>query len=304
MSTVVNRGRYMEIELLVTIGITTKNRFLDMEMTLKKLITLGLNHIPIIIYDDASEEPLASPETLDKFDNLTVVRNEISRGLIVNRNRIVEMAKTPYIISLDDDSCFAEFPPLDQAIEYLENNLSVIGLEFLNIDVNAPSNDSKQLLSNSIIYAVKSYTGCGHLIRRETFLSLGGYREYFVHMSEESDLAQRAWAKGYEIHRFPNIVIHHRRTPKARIPEKIAFYNARNIALCNLLNKPLLAGFFRAAGLYPILLSKNLRYPNLIWKITLGWLNALGYAITHINERTPMSWKQYHLYQNLPSVRQ
>ena len=291
----------MQFDSLITIGITTKNRYLDMEETLCKLINLRLNHIPLIIYDDASIEPVASEATLSNFENLEIKRNNTSKGLIFNRNRIVEQAETPYVISLDDDSCFAATPNLDKAIKYFEDNPHIIGLEFNNIDTSQKIVTTHHILSCNSIYAVKSYTGCGHMIRRDTFLSLGGYREYFVHMAEESDFAQRAWSKGLEIHYFSEIIVHHRRTPVARIPEREAFYNARNISLCNLLNKPLIFGFIRAIGSYPILVKKNIRYPSLIGKITIGWINAWIFLLFNINERTPMSFKKYFSYQNLPS---
>lgn len=293
----------MNIQSLVTIGITTRNRFDDMEKTLSKLIDLELNTLPLIIYDDASEDPVASEEVLSKFDKLIVVRNIDSKGLVVNRNRIVEMAKTPYIVSLDDDSCFSTIPPLNKAIEYLEKNLMVVALEFKNIDINSQSQQAQTLFSASKIHAVKSYTGCGHMIRRSTFLELGGYREFFHYMSEESDFAQRAWGKDYEIHLFSDIEVHHRRTPVARIPAKSAFYNARNISLCNLLNKPFAFALLRIICLYPILIIKNLRYPSLVWQVSIGWLNALLFIFMNFNQRTPMSISRYFSYQQLPSGR-
>ncbi|MBD1889377.1 glycosyltransferase [Coleofasciculus sp. FACHB-SPT9] len=281
----------------VTIGITTKNRSCELDETLNRLVAFKLNDLPIIIFDDASDEPVDTlAKTLSQFKKLTLIRNKQSKGLVVNRNRIIEMAKTAYLISLDDDSCFADEPPLENSIKYLERYPLVVALEFANIEIN-------QLKAQNIkpeIHIVKTYTGCGHILRCSTFLELGGYREYFFQMAEESDFCQRAWRKGYEIHTFPSIVVHHRRTSTSRLPDKIAFYQVRNIVLYNLLNKPFLVGVMNAIAIYPLLVTKNLRYPKLILHTTLGWINGIISVAIYWKDRTPMSWTQYSTYKSLP----
>jgi GT2 family glycosyltransferase len=281
----------------VSIGITTRNRQRDLDYTLDKLLDLGLTDLPFIIFDDASDESIASEEKLKKFLDLKIIRNQEQKGLIHNRNRIVELCSTPYVISLDDDSCFANHPPLEEAINYLENNLHVVALEFANIEVNL----SIEASIPSEVMMVKYYTGCGHILRCSTFLELGGYREYFIHMAEESDFAQRAWKYNYVIHSFPDIVIHHLRSPTARFPSKNAFYMARNLVLCNSLNTPIFFGILKNIYLYPSLIfNPCYRAVNLTWHLSLGWINGIFSSLIYFRKRTPMSFDQYIKYQRLP----
>jgi len=105
-----------DIESRVTITITTKNRPDDLKYTLGRLIELGLSSIPILIIDDGSDEPIPVDLLGSRFKSARLLRNESSRGLIVNRNSLVNLAKTDYVISLDDDSCFSDSPDLQSAI--------------------------------------------------------------------------------------------------------------------------------------------------------------------------------------------
>jgi GT2 family glycosyltransferase len=292
----------MQLDSLVTIGITTKNRFQDLNQTLRKLVELDLNHLPIIIYDDASDSDIADPDCLNEFSKLTLLRKDYSRGYIVNRNQMVKICETPFLISLDDDSCFLESPPLLAAIRYLEANPKLAALEFLNIETAGDPYSLLSQIHDKALCTVKSYTGCSHILRKDIFLELGGYREYFVHMVEESDFAQRAWRAGYQIHKFPSVLVHHRQTSVARVSDRIAYYNARNIVLCNLLNKPIEIGLLRAIGAYPAILWKTKLTLHIFWKITQGWLSGFIFVIQNWHERTAMTRQQCISYQKLPSL--
>ena len=211
--------------------ITTYNRYDDLTFTLKKLLKLGLFNTPIYILDDNSSGNIANPRILKKFSNLKVKKNKSNLGLIVNRNILARWANEDILISLDDDSCFTSKPDFKKLVDYFNLHPNLCATEFDNIEI--PNNVGTDSLHNEII---QMYTGFGHAINRRIFNSLNGYREFFVHMCEERDLSQRAWANGYDIRKYSKIKILHLKSPVARIHDKNAYYLARNTLLLNLLN--------------------------------------------------------------------
>src|ERR1700741_3723448 len=86
----------------IGIGITTKDRWEDLETTLSVLSSRGLSTLETIVIDDGSSRP-APPSLLERFPWIRFVRSDRSYGLIEQRNRLAGMMKSAYYLSLDDD---------------------------------------------------------------------------------------------------------------------------------------------------------------------------------------------------------
>jgi glycosyltransferase involved in cell wall biosynthesis len=190
------------------LGITTKNRQADLSLTLADLERKGNVDFPILVVDDGSQPPLHLPET--KLE-VQLVRFEESKGLIARRNWMVQQSTEPYFLSLDDDSTFRDhvllIPCWQKWMETLPSSPSpsnIDGSELPMWPEDWPEGE------------VSHFTGCGHLLRRSTFLELGGYREPFVHMCEEIDFGLRAVGAGFRILGLPAVVVSHRITLQAR----------------------------------------------------------------------------------------
>ena len=87
----------------IGIGITTKDRWEDLETTLSVLSSQGLSRLETIVIDDGSSRP-APPSLLERFPWVRFERSDRSYGLIEQRNRLAPMIKSDYYLSLDDDS--------------------------------------------------------------------------------------------------------------------------------------------------------------------------------------------------------
>jgi GT2 family glycosyltransferase len=289
----------MILEELITIMITTRNRPGDLAFTLEKLISLELAHLPLIIVDDASDAAIVSDELANKFLRIKIVRNEVQRGLISNRNAMALMSETPYVLSLDDDSCFRNVPDLQGAIEYLAQQPRVVALQFNNVDINF----GEEPVAGSEPYRVQTYTGCGHLLKRSVFLKIGGYRTDFVHMSEEVEFCRKAWKAGLEVHMYPKIIVDHRRTPVARFPAKNVYYLTRNLIIISYLHLPWPAMMPKLFSNALLVWWRNLRRRYLWSSVFRGWIDGLKYSIAHFRERAPMSGRQYRQYRRAPVSR-
>jgi GT2 family glycosyltransferase len=289
----------MILEELITITITTRNRVDDLAFTLGRLISLGLAHLPLILVDDASDAAIISDELAHKFPRIRIVRNEVQRGLIANRNEMALLSETPYVLSLDDDSCFRNAPDLQGAVAYLAQQPRVAALQFNNVDINF----GEEAVTGSEPYRVQTYTGCGHLLKRSVFLKMGGYRADFIHMSEEVEFCRKAWKAGLEVHMYPKIIVDHRRTPVARFPEKNVYYLTRNLLIISYLHLPWPAMMPKLFSNALLNWWRNLSRRYLWSSVFRGWIDGLRYCMAHFPERAPMSGRQYREYRRAPVSR-
>ena len=214
---------------LVSIGITTKNRWEDLQITLVKIKEMGLESLPIIIFDDASDLTC----TFDISGLLSQIqfnRFTESKGLIVRRNQIAKLIQTKYYLSLDDDS-YPVSGSLQAAVDFAESQEDLLCLSFPIY--NPVLGEYQNKSSDKKPYQVRSFIGCGHLLNLEHFLSLGGYREELVHQGEEMDIAARGFQKGFFCYHYPDLLIHHTASNEGRNWHRMDFYGSRNNVFWN-----------------------------------------------------------------------
>jgi GT2 family glycosyltransferase len=289
----------MILEDAITIMITTRNRRDDLAFTLEKLISLELAYLPLIIVDDASDISIISDEMVKKFPRIKIVRNEVQRGLISNRNDMALLSETPYVLSLDDDSCFRNAPDLAGAVDYLAQQPRLVALQFNNVEINL----GDEAVTGTEPYRVQTYTGCGHLLKRSEFLEMGGYRSDFIHMTEEVEFCRKAWKAGLEVHMYPKIIVDHRRTPVARFPAKNLYYLTRNLIIISYLHLPWPAMMQRLFSNALLSWWQHLGRAYLWSSVFRGWLDGIKYCVAHFTERAPMSGRQYREYKLAPVSR-
>src|SRR5882672_6694544 len=90
-----------------TIGITTKNRWDDLKITLLKIKEFEWNEISFLIFDDNSDT-ICPFDVKEILPNAEIKKFSESKGLITRRDQLVQSISTPYYLSLDDDSYPAE----------------------------------------------------------------------------------------------------------------------------------------------------------------------------------------------------
>lgn len=214
---------------LVQIGIATKNRWDDLKVTLGKIRDFGLGDLRILIYDDHSDLPCPYlPAALCPGAVLT--RFEQSAGYITRRNEIAAAMDAKYYLSLDDDS-FPFAGSLEAAVVYAESlpDNFCLGFPIYTPLIDTHFDESAEGKPTQ----VRSFIGCAHLLDRERFLALGGYREELVHQTEENEIAVRAFQQGLLCRRFPGFQITHMATNAGRSFYRMDFYGGRNVLLWN-----------------------------------------------------------------------
>jgi GT2 family glycosyltransferase len=277
----------------VGIGITSRDRWDELAITLSELRMRGYEDVETIVIDDGSQRRL--PEELRAaFPKVRFERTEGPLGLVVQRNRLAQMLSSTYYLSLDDDS-FPVAGDINDAVTWLENHPSVAALAFRVVqgDENIPGAETPEEP-----FPVQYFIGCGHLLRREQFLELGGYLDRLHYFGEEIDFCLKALLHGSSIYAYPPVVIRHKRTPVARNLAKAARYYTRNQAIIGLLYFPFPFLILRALNCLTLL--KNPQWNHHPGSLLLGWLEALICAISWRSLRRPLSLAQFRAWRKLP----
>lgn len=277
------------------IVITTRNR----EQDLKKLFSLFEHQVswqnyPFLVHDDASDNVSEEYWHLIQEKSIKVIKNSQRLGLILSRNMSNSAAPFKFIFSLDDDSCFVDPDGPKQAVNYLEAHPHVGALAFPLVNSLTPD-DSPQ----GKPYPCQTYIGCAHLLRKDLFVQLGGYRHDFVHQCEEPEFCLRLWKAGYEVHAFPNCRVHHWVSSTARDYRRIGFYGARNRIWSHMLHTP--------TALLPYELARSIgSYAKYSLKTKLPIVHAKGLidgfrqGLKSQSDRFPLSLQDYQKITALP----
>ncbi len=256
----------------------------------------------IVIVDDASREPVAA-----EF-GARLVRLDKNVGAAKARNIGAREATGDTILFLDDD---VELAP--QAITALHRRYAggevdgVVGV----LDRQVPFSDFASNLKN--LWMRFTYLSVPHdniglfftsaaSMRREHFLSLGGFDENYVGASiaEDTDFGQRAWTAGKRIVLDREVVVTHHK--HYTLPEVLRtdFQRARALTLMRL--RKWNQKFFTSVPLstqasVPILLFSLLLLLGSLLVDNLQWFGLLGLGLFYwLNTR----WLTYLLQERGP----
>ncbi|OGS69791.1 MAG: glycosyl transferase [Flavobacteria bacterium RIFCSPLOWO2_12_FULL_31_7] len=200
-----------------SILITTKNRLEDLKVTLQKIAhLLEREDVECMIYDDASTDATVA-FLKENYPNIQLFTNTISKGLIHNRNYLLNNCKGSFAISLDDDSNFMT----ENSLEIIENHFAhnekcgVIACRVFWGKENPISTNT-----NQIVERVSGFIGCGHVWNIQAWRAIPNYPEWYFFYGEEDFASLQLLKKGIEIHYVPEILVHHRVDVSARKNDK------------------------------------------------------------------------------------
>ena len=225
----------------LTIGITTRNRPAALERCIRSLAPLQPLARCAVVFDDASEagvEALVQSVAPPDMD-VRVIRDDRAVGNIAGRNRLMNEARTPFVLLLDDDAVIFEASPVERAMQLLAADERVAAVAFAQGEADGSRWPERMqpAAAREAVY-VPAFIGFAHLLRRETFLALGGYRESLVFYGEEKDFCVRALDAGHRIVYLPDAVIGHLPDPAGRSASRYVRFVIRNDCLYSLYNEP------------------------------------------------------------------
>jgi glycosyltransferase involved in cell wall biosynthesis len=289
-----------------SILITTKNRLDDLQITLQKIAhLLNREDVECTIYDDASTDN-TSEFLQENYPTIQLYKNTKSKGLIHNRNYLLNHCKGNYAISLDDDSNFLT----DNCLETIEShfksneNCGVIACRvFWGIE------EPTSFHTNQIVERVNGFVGCGHVWNLKAWRTIPNYPEWYFFYGEEDFAGFQLLKKGLEIHYIPEILVHHRVNVSARKNDKD--YQIRR-------RRSLRSAWYNYFIFYPFsIIPKKMTYT--IWqqiknhtfkgnfKATLAMFQALYDVVVHIpnfiKNSTRLTIQEFKEFSNLPKAK-
>lgn len=228
----------------LTVGITTRNRFNSLVRCVRSLNIISDFVHEIIIVDDCSDHPVEEPLREEIGENfrlpIKVIRHDQNHGPIVARNTIAETAAAKLILSLDDDAVIIEPKGVKRAVEILQKDESVAAVAFAQAEADGnPWPESMQPSPMKYPCYVAAFIGFATILRKDIFLSLGGYRSLFHYYGEEKEYCIRLLDSGHHVVYLPDALVRHLPDPSGRSQRKYIRHAIRNDCLGAIYNEPL-----------------------------------------------------------------
>jgi GT2 family glycosyltransferase len=227
---------------LVTLGVVTKNRPDSLRECLASLALLGQSLAEIVVVDDTSDVPVAdalAPMPASVTGKLRLIRQNHHEGYIVARNRIVREASTDFVLLLDDDAWLLDAGGVLDGMALLAAQPRVGAVAFAMAATDgSPWPLKMQPAPVEYPCYVPCFIGFAHLLRRDIFLQLGGYRESFHFYGEEKDYCLRLLDAGLDVVYMPLARVVHAADIAGRSHSKYIRHTIRNDCLGALYNEP------------------------------------------------------------------
>jgi GT2 family glycosyltransferase len=229
------------VHLSICVG--TRNRPDDLIRCLNSLVLLDRIEFEIIVIDDASDSPIVDlilhkihPTLVPK---IRAFRHEQNRGIPATRNELAQLANAPYLFSIDDDTQLLSAESIYSAINVLETSPEVGAVAL------SQANESGELLPGQPAPTdyrcyTSSFIGYGCVLRRATFIELGGYREIFAIYYEEPEFCKRMLDRGFYVVYLPDARIIHYHSPIGRNNLTALRNGYRNKCFAAIYNEPIL----------------------------------------------------------------
>jgi GT2 family glycosyltransferase len=281
----------------VSVVLATRNRRSELERALRSCL-LQEPAVEVIVVDDGSTDGTAEVVRA-RFPSVRLQRSEVSRGYIYQRNRGVELARGEWIVSLDDDAEFSSPTVVAEAVrEFGPPRVGAVTIPWRNVPEHRHLSDKAPDAHG--IYCTRSYTGLAHVIRRDIFLSLGGYRECLVHGSEELDLGVRMLNRGWVIRLGSAPPVFHHES-KIRNVRRQARFAARNAVLFCLQHAPARRLPLHLTGTVLGTVIYGCRQGHLAERIR-GLCAGFAGGIQRLGEREALRPEVYQIYRRMTAA--
>ena len=292
--------------LKFSILITTKNRKTDLSFTLKKIkYLLDREDVVCIVCDDGSTDDTVS-FMQSYYSEIQLIKNPKSRGLIYSRNRLMNLVKTEFAISIDDDLHFITQNPLEIIGDFFNMNpkAGVLGFRLFWSKLEPTKTTT---IEQSM--PMQSYAGGAHAFRMKAWNEIPNYPAWFIFYGEEDFASYQLFKKNWEIYYLPEVLVNHRVNIKLR--KNNADYMIRT-------RRALRAGWYLFFLFYPIkeiphklVYSLWMQFKLKVFKGDFKALQAIVLALLDlvwnmqriIKNSNRLSQKEYAAYTQLPETR-
>lgn len=200
----------------------------------------------IIIVDNKSEEGLkAEIEVL--YPSVSVIELDENLGT-EGRNIGVAQATSDLVVLLDDDVFDLSSEEVNEIVDLFEADKKMAALCFRVVHaennqlINWCHHKPKEAFSKKAFETCEITEGAV-AVRREIFLTVGGFPGHFFISHEGPDLALRLIDRGYSVWYSPEIEVKHHQSTLGRASWRRYFFDTRNVIWLAVRNYPILLAF-------------------------------------------------------------
>ncbi|HSU15221.1 glycosyltransferase [Longimicrobium sp.] len=289
----------------LTVGVATKDRPEALVRCLRSLRLLDGLLAEAIVVDDASDPPVEGAVTAalaaDLPPEVRFIRNERSVNVAAGRNRIAREARTPWVLNLDDDAFVVTREAVEQAVRVLETDPEVAAIAFPQCDeAGVPYAPSAQPAPVDYPCYAPTFIGYAHLLRRDAFLSVGGFRERLGINGEEKDLCLRMLDEGWRVVYLPSAGVGHVAAAAGRDRRRYLHQTVRNSVVSAFCDEPMPlmpAGVaVRLWRYFPMRKGWGIDDPGGFGRIVRGLARDLPALM---RERRPVRWETMRRWRSM-----
>lgn len=229
----------------LAVGIASRGRSAALARCIASLRVLDGMIDEIVVVDDGSE-PALEPAVRAALGtgaplNLRMIRFSAARGLAAARSEAVVQTRASYVLNLDDDTVMLSADALQAALEVLERDPAVFAVAFAQAaEDGSPLPLAAQPAPVTYPCLVAAFIGFAHLVRRDRFVELGGYREQLGINGEERELCLRALDRGLHVVYLPDARVAHLADQTGRDVRRYLHLTVRNGVLSSIYDDPVL----------------------------------------------------------------
>lgn len=277
-----------------SVVISTRNRKDELRRAVASALEQSIRP-QVIVIDDGSDDG-TSQMIRAEFPEACLERFESSRGYIVQRNFGARISNAPIVVTLDDDAAFVSPNTLEQTLADFDHpRVGAVAIPY--IDVGKDPAPRQRAPRQPGIHVTNNFRGTAAAVRREVFLQLGGFREFFLHQCEEDEFCLRLLNAGYVTRLGHAEPIHHFESPR-RNRSRIVYHQSRNHLLFAWYDVPARAFPVHLAGTTFNCLRAGFRAGFPAAALHGCWMGLRGMFQEHA-QRRPVSASAYRLLRSL-----
>ena len=271
--------------------ITTKNRAMDLQRTLRMLQQLNPQPLEVLITADGCTDGTVKLVKSEMSD-ATLIINEQGKGSVASRDRMMREAKGDLVLALDDDSYPEQLDCIGRILPLFEKTPRLAILHFPQRSDEYPETLTQTDFGSE--RATRSFANSGAMLRRSIYLQLPGFEHHFFHMYEEPDYVLQCVAAGYEVLFSPVITIRHHWSGQARSEIRNHQRHARNEFWSTLQRCPFPYAFpmlaWRVFSQFRYACKRGVGW---VMREPVWWWQALAGIPYCLKNRRPVSWAGY-----------
>ena len=277
--------------------IATRNRASDLRRTCEVLRQLNPPPLEVLITADGCTDDTL--EIVKREAGARLFINNVSRGSVASRDRMMREARGDLVLALDDDSYPEQPDCIARFVSIFEQRPHLAVLHFSQHTDEYPDTLTRTDFGQEKL--TRSFSNSGAVLRRSIYLKLPGFEPKFLHMYEEPDYALQCMAAGYEVLFSPIVTIRHHYSGQSRDEIRVHHCHARNEFWSTLMRCPLPF----AAGIAAWRVFSQFRYAckrgwSWVVREPVWWWQALGGILYCLRRRRPVSWASYRRWLSLP----